>query len=210
MGGWVGRDVYRFFSDDLIWPRGFPLSQVKKDVPDSVEHRLVCPIQQGLIEGNPDVDAVYRLIHNPTDFWFKPKASVALVKGCWCPFNSQNTTWFRRAFPLLYLPAYCSFRMTDIWRSLIAQRICWEKGWGVLHHKATIRQNRNPHDLLLDFKDEVDGYLKNENIASVLEGLDLTGDVKDDLLTVYQYLVMVEVFPPEELPLVEAWLEDID
>ncbi len=203
---WV--NVWQYFTDELIWPRGFPLKSAKGDVPPTARGTVVCPIQQGLIEGDPDVDAVYRLIHKPTDFWFKQNESV-ILRWSWCPFNSQNTTWFKRAFPLMYLPTHCTFRMTDIWRSLVAQRICWEQGWGVLHHKATIRQERNPHELLLDFKYEVDGHLKNENIASVLDDLDLTGDLKDDLLASYKELVRLEVFPPEELPLVEAWLEDI-
>ena len=56
----------------------------------------------------------------------------------WCPFNSQNTAWWRDAVPLLYLPAYCSFRMTDIWRSFVAQRIAWENGWRLLFHEPTI------------------------------------------------------------------------
>ncbi len=204
--GWV--NTWRYFTDELIWPRGFPLSQVKKEPGPVLAMSIICPIQQGLIDGNPDVDAVYRLLHNPTDFWFKPNNPVALYRS-WCPFNSQNTTWFKRAFPLMYLPTHCTFRMTDIWRSLVAQRICWANHWGVLHHKATIRQERNPHDLLLDFKYEVDGHLKNTHIASVLEELELSGDVKDDLLASYKELVRLEVFPPEELPLVEAWLEDI-
>jgi hypothetical protein len=34
--------------------------------------------------------------------------------------------------PLLYLPSHCCFRMTDIWRSFIAQRCLWELGHWVV------------------------------------------------------------------------------
>jgi hypothetical protein len=63
---------------------------------------------------------------------FLPNRRVALGAGAWSPFNSQNTAWYPKAYPLLYLPSYCSFRMTDIWRSFVAQRIAWENGWAVL------------------------------------------------------------------------------
>lgn len=81
-----------------------------------------CPIQQGLADNNPDVDAIYRLIL-PFPTIFRKGRKVALGNNSWSPFNSQNTTWWKKAFPLLYLPSYCSFRMTDIWRSFVAQRI---------------------------------------------------------------------------------------
>ena len=89
---------------------------------------VACPIQQGLADGNPDVDAIFRLVL-PLPMNFGRKPPIALCRGAWCPFNSQNTSWWPAAYPLLYLPAYCSFRMTDIWRSFVAQRICWENGW---------------------------------------------------------------------------------
>ena len=42
--------------------------------------------------------------------------------------NSQNTLWFKKIFPLMYLPVTCSMRCTDIWRSLIALRILKNDG----------------------------------------------------------------------------------
>ena len=73
----------------------------------------------------------------------------------------------------MYLPAYCSFRMTDIWRSFVAQRIAWENGWNVLFREATVRQRRNPHDLMRDFRDEVPGYVANREICAALQALEL-------------------------------------
>src|ERR1700691_4694073 len=95
---------------------------------------------------------------------------IALLGAC-CPFNSQNTTWFKEAFPLLYLPYYCSFRMTDIWRSFVAQRIAWTCGWPVLFHQSTMRQERNDHNLMNDFRDEISGYNNNALICNSLKEL---------------------------------------
>jgi len=211
--GWL--NVYRYFSSSQIWPRGFPLNKVFNDVPafGSLAVQTVdCPIQQGLANKNPDVDAIYRL------FWplpqnFRPNRKVALKKGTWCPFNSQNTTWWKDAFPLLYLPAYCSFRMTDIWRGFVAQRIAWENNWGILFHEATVRQERNEHNLMKDFADEVPGYLHNERICAELSNLSIRGgigNINSDLRRCYKKLVDIGVIKNGELRLLEAWIEDLN
>lgn len=63
--------------------------------------------------------------------------------------------------------------MTDIWRSFVAQRIAWENDWAILFHEATVWQERNEHNLMKDFTDEVSGYLHNEPIGDALGELSL-------------------------------------
>ena len=114
--GWV--NVYRLFSEDRIWPRGFPLDALGdsfSNLPSLAEETIPvrAPIQQGLVNNSPDVDAIWRLVMDRS-FDFQSGLSVLLPRGAWCPFNSQSTWWFSVAFPLLYLPSFCSFRMTDI------------------------------------------------------------------------------------------------
>jgi hypothetical protein len=160
--GWI--NAYSYFTDKHIWPRGFPLEKLTHQnnasgTPASVHS----PIQQGLADENPDVDAVYRMtMQLPVSF--ENRKPVALGKNCWCPFNSQNTIWYKEAYPLLYLPSHCSFRMTDIWRSFIAQRVAWTCDWNITFHPATVWQERNEHDLLNDFKEEIPGYVNNATI----------------------------------------------
>jgi len=210
--GWV--NVYRYFTDQNIWPRGFPLEKVQQQTPPYESLNLTnvdCPVQQGLADNNPDVDAVYRLVL-PLPQTFRKERRVALTKGCWCPFNSQNTTWWPDAFQLLYLPSYCSFRMTDIWRSFIAQKIAWINGWAILFHEPTVSQQRNAHNLLRDFNDEIPGYLHNTEICETLESLPLESGVEkigDNLKVCYEKLVSMSLIGKEELPLLDAWLEDI-
>lgn len=208
--GWL--NVYRYYSDLPIWPRGLPLDAVRQQPPPlGPPAEVDCPIQQGLADDNPDVDAVYRLLM-PLPVQFRRGLQVALGPGTWCPFNSQNTTWFRDAFPLMYLPAYCSFRMTDIWRSLVAQRIAWEYGWSVLFHDASVSQDRNEHDLMKDFADEVPGYLQNRRIAALLEGLPLsrsTDAIGDNLRVCYEALAGEDIVSRQELPLLNLWLSDL-
>jgi hypothetical protein len=211
--GWV--NVYRYFNESDVWPRGFPLEHVQCITPPLVtltEERCFCPIQQGLADENPDVDAVYRLTKT-LPIRFSPAPRIALARDVWCPFNSQNTTWFSAAFPLLYLPSYCSFRMCDIWRSFVAMRICWDNDWSVLYHGPTVWQERNAHNLLQDFADEISGYLNNSRICQKFESLDIkpgAGQMASNLGTCYHALVDLGLVPQEELRLVDAWLNDLE
>jgi STELLO glycosyltransferases len=208
---WV--NVYAYFTDVPIWPRGLPLDRVRQLPPSltTAAASVYCPIQQGLANENPDVDAIYRLIL-PLPVDFRDEAPVALGPGTWCPFNSQNTTSFPDAFPLLYLPYHCSFRMTDIWRSFVAQRIAHVNGWAIGFHKATVYQVRNEHNLMRDFEDEVPGYLHNEKIRTALDALDLPAGshkVPQAMHLCYRKLVDMGLVGDGELVLLDAFLADL-
>jgi hypothetical protein len=211
-GAWV--NVYKHFTNANVWPRGLPLQAIHLGTTPAAEEaaaEVECPIQQGLAADNPDVDAIYRLVL-PLPVNFAADRSVALRRGAWSPFNSQNTTWFREAFALLYLPAYCSFRVTDIWRSFVAQRIAWENGWSVLFESPTVVQDRNEHNFMRDFEDEIPGYLHNDAIAEALDALSLRAGadhIQGNLLACYETLVRHAWVGPQELPLLNAWLDDL-
>lgn len=209
-------NVYRLFTDELIWPRGFPLRFIndpKSKVIDSspILYEVEAPIQQGLVDGSPDVDAIWRLVLD-REFMFRREQSVWLPPGTWCPFNTQSTWWWPVAYPLMYLPSYCSFRMTDIWRSFIAQRCLWEIGLGVVFHAPEVVQKRNVHDIMVNFMDEIPGYRGNEELVGHLSELRLTSGahaVGGNLSRCYERLSEDGFFPSEELRLVDAWLRDL-
>jgi hypothetical protein len=211
--GWV--NAYHYFSDTSIYPRGFPIEEVqsaaaKAPLRSGKEKRL-CPIQQGLADRNPDVDAIYRILF-PLPVDFRQDDPLVLGKKQWCPFNSQNTTTFAPAYPLLYLPTFCSFRMTDIWRSFVAQRIAWTCDWNIAFHASTVYQERNEHDLLIDFADEVSGYLNNAKIARMLDALPLqpgVANLESNMRVCYQGLIGMGLIKPEEIQLLDAWLADL-
>jgi len=212
--GWC--NVYRHFTNERIWPRGLPLDELTASFATApatgAPVRVRAAIQQGLANGSPDVDAVWRLVMDrPFDFDAKP--SVQLAPGTWCPFNSQSTWWWPEAYPLLYLPSYCSFRMTDIWRSFIAQRCLWELGQGVVFHAAEVLQERNEHDLMRDFRDEVPGYNRNRELAARLQEQALLpgpDHVAANLRRCYEALVAAEFFPAAELELLDAWRQGLE
>lgn len=203
-------NAYRYFSpSEPVWPRGYPLEKLAEDLPGkaSEQWELERPVLvQGLADDNPDVDAVYRLTRPLPVNFDRQAAAISLESGLWCPFNSQNT-WFRRdVATLCYLPSYCSFRMTDIWRSFVAQRCLWALGERLIFTAPSVRQERNEHNLLRDFADEVPGYLNNERIVGALDACALKGEVRGDLRRCYEALVTLGVIPEKELALVDLWL----
>lgn len=211
LDGWF--NVYKLFTNEKnIWPRGFPLNEVGKGIGCKNGGFRKSSIQQGISDVQPDVDAIYRIIFNK-EIQFKFKESIYLDRNKWCPFNSQSTWWFPKAYPLMYLPVTASFRMTDIWRSFVAQRCLWEIGEGVTFHSpAEVTQVRNKHDLLKDFEDEIPGYLNNDRIVEILTALELKQGVEnicDNMRTCYRALVDEGIMVMHELRSLRCWINDI-
>lgn len=207
--GWY--NPYNAFTNEFIWPRGFSLKKVREYTPIGGHARKESSVQQGLANGDPDVDAIWRLLMKK-EIVFIEDRSIYLNHDTWCPFNSQSTWWFPKAYPLMYLPVYSTFRMCDIWRSFVAQRCLWEIGEGVTFHSpAEVFQDRNKHDLLKDFADEVSGYLNNDAIVEILSNLKLKvseENMCENLLTCYQAIVDKNILPEMEIRSVKAWIED--
>jgi hypothetical protein len=211
---WV--NIYRYFTGDVIWPRGYPLDYIKGSLVGEVNlrgqaERADAPIQQGLADGSPDVDAMWRLLFDK-EIRFNANESVLVPQACWSPFNSQTTWWWQSAYPLLYLPSFCSFRATDIWRSFIAQRCLWEMGHELVFHPPEVVQERNVHNLMKDFEAEITVYTQTRNLARRLTTVKLEsgpGAALGNLVRCYESL-SGEFFPETELALVRAWADDIE
>ncbi|MDP3970738.1 MAG: STELLO glycosyltransferase family protein [bacterium] len=204
-------NVYNYFSKKLIWPRGYPLDLIQtKNKSKLKQHSKLTSIGawQGLADTDPDVDAIYRLVFNDTTK-FDRKKSIHLPKKCYCPFNSQNTFWQKKAFPLLYLPATVSFRFTDILRGYLAQHIMWLHGMHLGFTEATVYQERNAHNLMKDFADEVEVYQNTKPIIELLQNIKLGKDLLKNLEIVYTALHKNGFVSNDEIKLVRAWLTDI-
>lgn len=206
--GWL--NVYQHFSDRPVWPRGFPPTLAHRPLPSTTDlASWQAPIRQGLANHCPDADAIYHLAY-PEPLYFREAAPFFVGKGQWCPFNSQATSWERAVFPLLYLPSYAPFRLTDIWRSLIAQRVLWEHESGVLFLPPTVHHERNPHDLLADLEEEHLGYRQHLPMSQALSQLPLRGTMTNQLCQCYEDFVRRGWLPKAELALLEYWLRDIE
>jgi hypothetical protein len=213
--GWI--NVYSHFTDQWIWPRGFALNRLLDNnkqpaIIDSNVTSKEAVIQQYLADGDSDVDAIYRLALND-NVKFKNKSAVFLENGQTCPFNSQNTVWMPKAFNLLYLPSFVSFRMTDIWRSFVATRCVHAMQNRVAFLSPTVFQERNIHDFIVDFKQEIDGYIHNDEIVQCLARLDLNNDSDSSLsnmIKCYEALhSQLNLITSAELKLIEQWCLEV-
>lgn len=210
--GWY--NVYDLVSNDFIWPRGYSLRELRKyPTYDNSKYLRRSSIQQGLADGAPDVDAIWRLVLNK-EIFFRKDMNVMLRPKTWCPFNTQSTWFFKNAFPLMYLPVTASMRMTDIYSSFVGQRCLWEIGDGVTFHSPSeVFQDRNEHDLMKDFADEVHGYLNVDDIVDLLGKLILPKGQEymcGNLLTCYEAICYNNILPMAELNSVKAWIKDYE
>lgn len=204
-------NVYRHFTEEDIWPRGFPLDSLRDPAGEAVkiEPEVQIGVWQAMADGDPDVDAIHRLVHDKI-IRFDQKPPVHLEAGVYCPFNSQATAWSEQALPFLYLPCTVSFRFTDILRGYVAQRLMWEQGLHIGFTSATVFQERNEHDLMRDFADEVEMYLGVRKVVEILDSLSLNGDPLRDQHVAYTALRDAGVVQDRELEILSAWSRDFE
>lgn len=208
-------NIYKYFlkkgDKELVWPRGFPLEFIRDQ--EGIRGKngdVYAPIQNSVIDQNSDFDAIYRFVF---DKWvdLKKSGEFALEKGCYAPVNSQNTLTYKEAFPLLYLPVTAGFRMEDISRGYIAQRILWEVNAKMLFtYPTAYTSNRNEHNYLNDFKLEVPVFLKMKLLTDILDSLSLDKDITKSLLKVYKELVKRDFFPKEEFKIITVWVQELE
>ena len=161
-----------------FYPRGFPWSQ-RFTTPDleakGTRRRVV--VNQGLVLGDPDIDAVSRL------FWpievtamrpeFEP--TFALAPGTWTSFNDQNTAIAREIIPLYFKPP-SGGRNADIWAGYVIQRLTEHIGDVVAFGEPLVRHDRNPHDLREDYELEKLNNYATDAFISILRSVKLTKD----------------------------------
>ncbi len=204
-------NVYKSFTKEKIWPRGYPLELVLDSFRATETKSMQCSIGvwQGLANQEPDVDAVYRLTINK-QVEFERRDPMVLNKGAVCPFNSQNTFFRKELFALLYLPAFVSFRFTDILRGFIAQSIMWQQNYLLGFFEATVFQERNPHNFLIDFKQEIECYLLAQQLPVLIgEAIRKEDSVENNLHHVYANLLKKNIVQSQEMHLLEQWLTDV-
>jgi hypothetical protein len=165
--GWL--NIYQRFSDQKCWPRGFPVEYVSDPSVSGHVGKDCKPwkINQFLADGDPDVDAIYRMLV-PEEVYFARNRSYLLDEGTFCPFNSQATLWLPEAFPFLFLPVGVSDRVADILRGYIALACLWKTNGTLAYSSPIVFQERNAHVLLDDFSAEVPLYLNANKWSHLL------------------------------------------
>ena len=212
---------YSFYLPKEIkaWPRGLPLELISSsDVdlaaasPESATNledlEFKIALWQGLVDGDPDLDAIHRLVYQ-SEFDFIKKEPIVLHGGMYSPFNSQNTLWVDSAVFRFFTPTTVSFRYTDILRSYVALAIMEKFDWDwASPHPPHVKletittcsttSTRNPYVSGASMVMKELAKVSNRNL-SIIENLTLC----------YQRLENLKVTLPEELSRLKAWLEDL-
>lgn len=201
---------YIYFGQPTVWPRGYPLKKILKNN-NCFFHvdRARNLVQQGLADGDPDVDAIFRLTRGQ-EIIFDQKKSISCKPGVLSPFNSQNTIFYYEAFWGLFLPTTTSFRVCDIWRGYFTQRLLWEMDGALLFIAPTVYQNRNEHDLLKDFIDEIDLYTKSDNLIEfLLSWKPKSTTLYDLIIELTSQMIRNDFYKEAEIDLMNSWLLDL-
>lgn len=139
-----------------LWHRGFPtelLADRQLGKPQAKKRQVL--VQADYWDGDPDIDAIARIALAP-DVQFTPSMSPIAADKL-SPFNSQNTFLSRKIFPTYFLFPHIG-RMDDIWAAYVTQ---FKFPDSVIYAKASVKQDRNEHNLITDLKNEMIGYENN-------------------------------------------------
>lgn len=157
-----------------LWHRGFPLELVNSRKVDHINYiKCVPQVQADLWNGDPDVDAVERMIFNP-DVKFSDFGPYSFDKIS--PFDSQNTFFTRDAMKYFcLLPG--TQRVDDIWGSYLAQMEYGQVPM-VIYGPASVKQIRNVHNIMDDFKKEIYGTTNVMNLLNEGKSALISNDLK--------------------------------
>lgn len=146
-------------NEKQIWHRGYPLQLVpKRDYSQKHKKIMSFDVQADFWNGDPDIDAVCRMIYKPEcDF---DHACFPIAANKISPFNSQNTIIKGELLKDYFLFPHVG-RMDDIWAAYYVQA----KGAKVVYNIPSVYQQRNEHDLVVDMKKEYIGYENNLEIV---------------------------------------------
>lgn len=189
------------FQPKAVCPHGYPVRPRGYPYRKGCEHAVLgrpcepatcdVAINAGLWLGDPDVDAIARLVVAPHAV--KLFASVVLEPDTWAPVNSQNTAVRREVIPAYYF--FRSGRFGDIYQGYLAQACAKAMGHAVRFGTPVVRHERNDHDLLRDLELELPDILILDDWLDWLTSLKPAGGGYADA---YQWLAegMLELHNP--------------
>jgi hypothetical protein len=145
-----------------LWHRGFPLQLLpRRDYSRKTRRKIAADVQADFWNGAPDVDAVCRMVYAPQCTFDAAGFPVAANRPG--PFSTQNTFLGGACLADYFLFPHVG-RMDDIWASYYLQA----KGYRVVWNKASVYQDRNPHDSVQDMRQEYLGYERNLELVESL------------------------------------------
>jgi hypothetical protein len=171
-----------------LWHRGFPLEKLpSRNYSNKIKKTITPKIQAIYWNGEPDVDAVCRMIHNPYCQFNDNEFPISSDKMS--PFNSQNTVLSRDIIKDYFLFPHIG-RMDDIWAAYYVQ----SKGNKVIFSKPGVLSDRTlgtagRYSILEDMKRE---YIGMENNTKLINDLMVDSDNIKNYLPEQSWLAFQE------------------
>ncbi|KAL3864734.1 hypothetical protein ACJMK2_006391 [Sinanodonta woodiana] len=169
---------YPYFSvnETCIWPRGFPLEFVRdtSTSPELCKGNISVEsvgVFQSIAKTELDVDATFRLTREyPVMFETAQTFPFILIpRHSYCPFSERATLWTKQAFLYMALPTGVNSRVSDIWRSYIAQLFFHQKDINLVFSPPIIEQTSRDETILEDLQAEMDIYKKSNSLIDFLQ-----------------------------------------
>jgi len=177
-------DLLKFEPSRRIYPRGYPHSkrwiEEKHVWQESNPKRVV--VNAGLWLESPDVDGLTHCDGPVESLGFKEKdqKQIALARGTYCPFNTQNTALHRDTLPTMYcivmgkkIAGICVERYDDIWMSYFTKKTADHLNDLIVFGRPFSAHKRNSHNFINDMRGEADGIVLTNKLIDSLEQVQL-------------------------------------
>lgn len=215
--GWFNVHTALLEEHDIpFYPRGYPWSKRVPEANEAIYHtrKSKVIVNQGLVLGDPDIDAITRLAVpiNATGMkrWYQPQ--FGLKHGVWSPFNFQNTCLSREMIPFYYRPR-SGKRNADIWTAYLFNKLAEANEGTITFGHPLVRQERNVHDLWEDLDLELINNKATDYFVELLRNTKFCygkghlyplGELIDEML---KGLVKIEI-PIQEYGMINDFLEE--
>lgn len=197
-----------------IYHRGFPYEKrnggLNLKMKPVVEKKV--GIAAGLWLGDPDINAMDRIVNKPMVLGFSEVLNDGLIvdNKNFSPFNTQNTACCLELAPLLMVLVGVG-RYDDIFASFIAERILMETDYHLFFGKPFVWQERNPQNLWKNLQDEMFGMQYSIQFCNDLLEINLgDGHILEKLYRIYEHLDKKTYLPPVVCQLGKSWCKDVE
>jgi hypothetical protein len=161
-----------------IYPRGFPFE--RRDSENVTEKISVNKDRVGINAGlwleSPDVDATTWLNGSVKGVSFLGPEKFVLHNSTWSPVNTQNTSIIRDLIPYYFcvpmghkVPGGIIHRYGDIWGGYFALSVMQYTNFHTSFGTPIVNHNRNPHNYLVDLRQEFWGMLLTDWLLSIIK-----------------------------------------
>jgi hypothetical protein len=155
-----------------FYPRGFPVlpRHKEEEITVKVFSGVKIGVNAGLWLGDPDIDAHQRLAHPIDALKFSTQYSedLVLANDVWCPINTQNTAYLVELLPLMFVSPFAG-RYDDIISGYLMRTVLDIHEIYVSYGNPLVYQDRNPHNLVTDLKNEINGMSICDELTSYLK-----------------------------------------